>query len=1724
MSTFAELNRLVQSTFAREMEKAAIVLKSTSRPTTSFYHGKSIHELTEEECRPYEHNGTFNHTSTTAAAAVSRSQSPEQEQQEQAFRTRMRILEGWKQLMDIMMEKQVFLDQIKTLKQGFVMSNSLSLKNVEHHNHFYDDNENENAISSTLRHMETLIRLLVQTAQHVERDGSTECRFATLLEILLSYADDVGGEDDPQQPPQPKWEPSEEVSRLWIRLMQRIPYQCAPTNFRRKAYRVLVSLSWVPSSKGLLAACSIPERSLRMTPLPKASQTYRSSAAASVSANHHHLSNKDNPPPDAPVIIPRHDSVNQLLDRLKDETDVCVAITSTQPGIGKSTLASLVVSHPSIQKSFYVVWLRLSGNNYENDPSNNPNGNSKKSSSHHNMSFEAYRDYMIQIRDQIREQQQSAAAGGEGEEEITFTFPTCEERFEEPAVRRLREEQAMQQTKERVAKELKALRNPNLLLVLENVTTDAQIPLFRFHEKQSTIVTTNRSTCDSSSSSSTSPLQSIDWQVGLDPLSCDEAVDLFLGHAGLPLSHPLGQTPELQAMLEKACQFLPLTIRTVARWCRLKSVAAGPIRACQEVIQEIDELLMDDEDYEDEHNNKNNNHNNDPAAPSQSSSQQHRSSLTSLGSGAGGNNNDDGGSGTGGATATANRIPKKPQDAKAKQFLFDVLSLMIGPSQKKGSNNGGATSAVFVVCLAAMAVVFPSGQRVPLDVVLLLWEQILIVEPVVANEVSTLIDLRNAKNSNNKNNHKNGKHNKNNNKESRKERRQFVGMIAQGLLHMGIVEIYEVDNNTWIEIHHNMYEQFAWTMANGLDLGESSFDHTVQKWHKAFVTSYFEQRIQKNIAIEAVGGRNSLDYAVRFLPTHIFQACMMKMAETMLVDTRFFETRVNALGWDRAVALHIQDCLQLQSGFLDYHAHQNSKSTLSSNTSTLTSSSSSSSTGGPNNMLDLLMVSPVFAKSSAMISSFDTTRMNDDDDDSNEENYYNSSNEYNSDHEDSEGRRKVTSADVSRALYRMAFALAGHGYFEEALAQFSAAQKIVPDSVNLQASIMYGIAWVLLVSGDSKRALRKISSALKLMKDFDPPHPQQRQHLLYKEARQLHIDTLYERCDYKKALNFLGEIESELLQNRDQNMIELGAVLRKRGCLLQVMGKTKEAADALIKAIEWKEKAQECSYGLASCYSQLGDVNMELHALSGTRDYFERAVSTLIDARCDQEHISYLVATGKLYFTKNDFTRCFEALESARNAIRVAPLYLMDQSAYDLRCIARAYRARRNMKMAIEVFRESLTLTAHRPNSLERACCLRELAKCLLEGRKNDDEGLGCLQEALSIIMIDLGHCIQVFDLMNTIALVHKMRGEYAESLKVYGKAANILETVAPDDTEKEANVYFSVGEVEEARDNLDGALGAYKQAAAILQQTHASDDPNFAKANQFMARVLLASHRLDEARQKLEEAVRIRSHHFDERALAEAKFALGVVLRKLGASDDAEQYLRASLAVRERYNEGSHEHMETMFELGNLYLLSKPADALVYYENCIDKLDNNDALRGDVYQAMGHVKFFEMKEDEALLFYRRARDIRQTHHGRDHRKTANSVRGIGLTQLFFRHKEEAERTLELLCDICEGLARQAASTTYGAAKRITATRDYVLATIFLGDAYFANKRKHDAALLWNKAQSIYEQAQVDSVELPAEIRDIYEHRLVAITQGRNSVASEHKEAQALASMIYADD
>ena len=196
--------------------------------------------------------------------------------------SKLDVLQRWRELVKMMRLHEAFLDY------GAFLTNALEALEQTH--------------SSAYKHCRCLLDLLKQTVANNDHDDSLECRFVTLIEIMVSYS--------------PGWTPSDTVETFWVRIMQRLPAKAAPINFRRKAYRILVSLSWVPSSKGLLTACSFEDK-----------RSFDPEKVIPMVKNHFQRIHQKY------LYLPRHDSVNQILDRLKDETDVCLGITSDLDGV-----------------------------------------------------------------------------------------------------------------------------------------------------------------------------------------------------------------------------------------------------------------------------------------------------------------------------------------------------------------------------------------------------------------------------------------------------------------------------------------------------------------------------------------------------------------------------------------------------------------------------------------------------------------------------------------------------------------------------------------------------------------------------------------------------------------------------------------------------------------------------------------------------------------------------------------------------------------------------------------------------------------------------------------------------------------------------------------------------------------------------------------------------------------------------------------------------------------------------------------------------------------------------------------------------------------------------------------------------------------------------------------------------------------------------------------------
>ncbi|GAX28804.1 hypothetical protein FisN_34Hh014 [Fistulifera solaris] len=638
--------------------------------------------------------------------------------------TRLDVIDAWRRLLQQMKHRAVFIEHVTSLERAF-----LDIEDIH---------------KTEYRRLITLVDLLTQTVEHSDRDVS--CRFVTLLEVLLSYSDD--------------WVLSNDIAPFWERLQHEVPAsKIAPASFRRRAYRVLVSLSWVPSSSGLLDACSFDFKKL--------TTNYA----------------------DAPTLLqrevfwkirggqprPRHDSVNQILDRLKDEAGVCISIWSTKDGMGKTTLAAQVASNPSILRVFTVVWLNLDKEE---------------------MSYAKYIEYLSELSRQMS---------------VDLRWPDAVDRIEERGLRQVREQSLMSEARKIMAEYVER-EELSVLLILDDLIDSRWIKWFQFSDSQSIILTTLKKEIDG-----------VDWPVQLGVMDEGEAIELFLTESSLPVDHILGTTAELKEIVTR-CEFNPLTVRSVARWFHLKQVTAGHQKAIEEILFDMESLAQSErrETSEDEH-----------------------------------------------------------EEMDPNMFVFDVLSLMMGPT----TSNTNITSVVFVLCFAALEVVFP--HRVPLDAVLLLWEQALATESLARDELQVT-------------------------GVSQAGIPKLAWFIAEGLIHMGVIHVFDDEQgNPWVQIHHKLYGEFAALMAREMFV-KASFEVTASKWNEAFVTTFVTRRIQVNMK-EATSC--SMEYALRRLPEHMLKGNMLTTAEKILTDEQFFKARIDTLGWDKAMDIQLLNCVALQERF-----------------------------------------------------------------------------------------------------------------------------------------------------------------------------------------------------------------------------------------------------------------------------------------------------------------------------------------------------------------------------------------------------------------------------------------------------------------------------------------------------------------------------------------------------------------------------------------------------------------------------------------------------------------------------------------------------------------------------------------------------------------------------------------------------------------------------------------
>lgn len=1348
------------------------------------------------------------------------------------------LLMDWKDLLNALQKANVFGEYVALLEHAFSLIERMEL-----------------ACCNVGRSIHTLLELLVQAVKDNDRDKSIECRFVTLLEVVLSYEGSC-------------WHPSPEVSAMWKRLMQRVPDNIAPVRFRRKAYRVLVSLSWVISSKGLLEACSF-EESKQVLDFSKEG------------IREHMAAIQDGP-------LPRFDCVNQLLDRLKDETDVCVAITSEKEGFGKTTLVGQVASHPAISRVFTVLWLNVK---------------------REDMGLDLYLEYLTDLCKQMCSPEQK--------------WPVKIKRFEESAIRRLRERELMTAAKATMS-EIFARHDRNVLLVLDDVTDSEVVKWFRFDIKQSIILTTPLPN-----------LPGVDWTLELVPMCQGEAVDLFLKEAGLQTNDILGATVEVRDIVKK-CDRNPLIIRTVARWYQLKQVTTTEAAAVQEILVDLNALRANQ-------------------------------------------------------SLHVHEAPDEDNDPN--MLLFDVLCLMMGPVRVQDTDR--SVTSLFLLCFAAQVVVFPDAA--PLDAVLLLWEKVLTMETMATDELGLSICNQDLK--------------------------RQVWLIAEGLTHMGVINVVEDELFPMVKVHHFLYRDFAVLMAREMNVKET-FQETVSDWHKAFVMGYVTRT---SALTEKEKQGTSWKYVVEKLPSHMFEGKMLPTAAMVLADETFLRARTKALGWRRGIETQIDDCILYQR---ELEAENEVNGTLS------------------------IGASKLFEGTASLLSNerigLSTLPIED------------------------------QGFEEAWALYSMGFALTENGYFEDALVYFKTVESLIQSPQQLQTLLLYAMGWSLLLGNRIELAKTKILDSQRMMSKDKSTHG------LYMDMRQLYADALIEGSEYKDARSLLDDIVKEMKENPFSYRIELGTALYKHGRLLYLMKDNDSALDALEECVKWKVDNGETSRELATALGLLGDVYLEMGLLKEASDRYDSALHTLESLNYDSQQLDGRLLTGKLQYVNDDFPRCKQSFELVRRTSIATPLHFMNQSAYDLRYIARVYADLGDFVECKTVLHESQLLTEDRKDSLERACGMIDLGNCMIR-LGNDEEALSFYEAALEIQTIKLQEDAAVIDTVNLIGSVHMCLGNFAEALQFFENNYRAIKRIAPDDVERKAGVLFLMGDANDANNSFDAASSCFINCLATLKCDRNDDHPDIAKTLHRLGDVYKSGNFLAQSFDFYSQALKIRLLHGDLCLVSETNHCLGVLAGQQGDIEASEKYLLDALTARAQTGVNK-ERSETLLELGHTYRMSsQPIRAISLYTQSLAAVDGEDPLYGLILLSRGLVNVQQGNYVDSLSDYESARLSTISCFGMDDIRAVKVSRSIGLVRFLMGDMEEA-------CKRMDAYIR-----TYKL-DEVSPTVDVALTHLILGDAHDARGDINSAMESWTNAEVSFREMVEIREDVPTWISSVLESRLSSET------------------------
>ena len=467
---------------------------------------------------------------------------------------------------------------------------------------YLQENQSIEEMDHLLERALTLVRLLCEMTFRVDEpqewNNQAETAFVTLLELLEITSSEIICASQNNNQPVPGYQMSENLRRAWtatghIKELKTLFVTNDSWLVRQVCYDVLISTDqWCPNVYQLGLVCDTSYSSAkdedgnpsatRLTPTPPAALLVLD-----------RINGK--PLPRAPVmahilrcVLPPYAMIDStVLDNLvltrsfirhragfSKENSNTVVISSVaedlsdplsmgMAGVGKSTMAAIVVTHTDVRRFFKdgIAWLHLG---------------------REELDYQRYTQYLRELLSQLAFHKSGPVL-----------FPELMHTPGEPSWTRKRREKGFMLYARDIVTDLISQRN--VLIVLDDVYFESGVEWFNFVSHGVQVPEPSRLSKSRRERFSPRVLVTTNIRhllptadrVEIDLLDEADAIKLLVTESGQPSNHVIASSKEAQQVVRE-CANHPLAIKSVGRWLSLKHAIAGVINGVEEVHDCVD--------------------------------------------------------------------------------------------------------------------------------------------------------------------------------------------------------------------------------------------------------------------------------------------------------------------------------------------------------------------------------------------------------------------------------------------------------------------------------------------------------------------------------------------------------------------------------------------------------------------------------------------------------------------------------------------------------------------------------------------------------------------------------------------------------------------------------------------------------------------------------------------------------------------------------------------------------------------------------------------------------------------------------------------------------------------------------------------------------------------------------------------------------------------------------